>query len=216
MKPNLLALALIASGSSVLAHPHVFIETQVTALFDDQGRFQGVRLIWTYDDYFSLLITEDLGVDTDGDMILTQQEAAKLNSYMTDWEADCKGDLLIATAAGPLDLGAVQDHTGVMEEGRIIETHTRLLATPQDMTGPVTVQVFDPGFYTAYTVVGSLGIEGRDDCTAVYQAADLNKAYSLADELLMGRAASDVGPDEAFPEIGQAFADTVTVTCESS
>jgi ABC-type uncharacterized transport system substrate-binding protein len=216
MKHLLSALAFIVVGSAAPAHPHVFIETQVTALFDDQGRFQGVRLIWTYDDYFSLLITEDLGVDTDGDMILTQEEAAKLDGYMTDWAPDYKGDLLIATPAGPLDLGAVQDHTGVMVDGRVIETHTRLLATPQDMTGPVTVQVFDPGFYTAYTVVGSLGIEGRDDCRAVYQAADLNKAYSMADELLNGRPASDVGPDEAFPEIGQAFADTVTVTCAGS
>jgi hypothetical protein len=43
--------------------------------------------------------------------------------------------------------------------------------------------------------------------------ADLNAAYSLVDELLYGRPASDVGPDEAFPEVGEAFSDTVVVTC---
>jgi ABC-type uncharacterized transport system substrate-binding protein len=77
----------------------------------------------------------------------------------------------------------------------------------------VTVQVYDPFYYVAYEVVGDIVLENGAGCAATYQAADLNAAYILADELLYGRAASDVGPDEAFPEIGQSFADTVTVTC---
>jgi len=78
------------------------------------------------------------------------------------------------------------------------------------------VQVYDPFYYVAYEIVGDIGLTGGDGCVAQYQKADLNAAYSLVDELLYGRPASDVGPDEQFPEVGVAFADTVTVSCNGS
>ena len=43
----------------------------------------------------------------------------------------------------------------------------------------------------------------------------LDAAASLVTaHVLHGRSAAEVGPDEDFPRVGAAFADTATVTCE--
>jgi ABC-type uncharacterized transport system substrate-binding protein len=82
-----------------------------------------------------------------------------------------------------------------------------------DASVTVAVQVFDPFYYVAYEISREIVVTGGNGCTAELKKADLNAAYSLVDELLYGRPASEVGPDEAFPEVGQAFSDTVFVTC---
>ena len=50
-----------------LAHPHVFIDTSLEVIFDDQARATGVRISWTYDEYFSLVVAEDHKIDLDYD-----------------------------------------------------------------------------------------------------------------------------------------------------
>ena len=91
--------------------------------------------------------------------------------------------------------------------------HLRPVADIIDPAAPLILRAYDPTYYTAYDLIGPIRIEGRDDCEASIIRADLDAAYTLVEELLYGRPASDVGPDEYFPEVGQAFADTVTVTC---
>jgi hypothetical protein len=61
-----------------------------------------------------------------------------------------------------------------------------------------------------------VNIVGRDDCEVLVAPANLDAAYTLVEELLYGRPASDVGVDEEFPEVGVAFADTIEVTCAVS
>ena len=74
-RSTLLAVPLALLAAPLLAHPHVFVDATVEVL-TDAGAVTGVRLVWSYDDFFSLMLTEDLGVDTDGDLILTDAEAA--------------------------------------------------------------------------------------------------------------------------------------------
>lgn len=174
----------------------------------------GVRLPWTYDDFFSLLLTEDLGVDPDGDLMLTPEEADIVRAAVLDWPPEYAGDLVVTGPGGPLALGLRIGADVTVTGGRVVETHLRLLADPvAPGAGGVTVQVYDPFYYAAYSVVGQIGIEGSDDCVAAYEAADLNAAYSMLDELLYGRLASDFEAEEDFPMVGATFADTVTVTC---
>ena len=211
LKPLLTALALAPLPLS--AHPHVFVEAQVEVVLDGAGQITGVRLTWTYDDFFSLLLTADLGIDPEGDMVLTEAEIATLTAAVLDWPADFTGDLHVAQGATTLDLGPREQAEVIFDQGRVIERHLRPLVTPVSATTPVTVQVYDPFYYVAYQVVGDLVLTNGVGCAATYTAADLNAAYAKVDELLYGRPASDVGPDEAFPEVGREFADTVTVTC---
>jgi ABC-type uncharacterized transport system substrate-binding protein len=211
LKPAITA-ACLCLGTAAVAHPHVFVQAEVE-LIVDQGQLTGVRLNWIYDDFFSLLLTEDLEIDPDGDLVLTEEELAKLSASVTDWPADYQGDLYLMQDATPLALGPRQDHHATLRDGLVVESVLMPLATPVAVGDPVEVRVYDPFYYIAYSVVGDLVVTGDPDCTASYRAADLNAAYALVDELLYGRPASDVGPDEQFPEVGVHFADTVTLRC---
>lgn len=198
------------------AHPHVFVDAEVEVVLGADGAMQGVRLTWVYDDLFSLMLTEELGIDPDGDLVLTEDEAAALQDFVLDWPEDFGGDLHVTRAAIPLALGPRRDGAVALEEGRVRESHFRPLAAPLKMDAPVQVQVFDPFYYVAYDVLPGVRVTGGEDCVATLQKADLNAAYALVDEVLYGRPASDVGPEEEFPEVGHAFADTITVTCAAS
>lgn len=218
----LVALGCATMPISVAAHPHVFVDTEVEIVFNDRGGVSGVRLTWIYDDFFSLLLTEELGLDPDGDMVLTEDELATLADFILDWPPEFGGDLQVTRADAPVALGPLSDGSVDLVDGRIRESHVRALTaatdTPPDAQTPVLVQVFDPYYYTAYDVlsVSVTGTAAAQDCAATLQKADLNAAYSLVDEVLYGRPASDVGPEEDFPEVGYAFADTVVVTCAAS
>jgi ABC-type uncharacterized transport system substrate-binding protein len=204
--------ACLSFGTSAIAHPHVFVQAQVE-LVVEEGMLTGVRLKWIYDDFFSLLMTEDLQIDPDGDLVLTAEEEQMLSASVTDWPADYAGDLYLVQGSAPLRLGPRQDHHATLEDGLVVEHVLMPLADPVDASVAVDVRVYDPFYYIAYSVVGDLVVTGDPNCRASYRPADLNAAYALVDELLYGRPASDVGPDEQFPEVGVHFADTVTLTC---
>lgn len=208
-----LTLALLAAGP-VAAHPHVFVTAEVELRLNDDGELLGVHVTWAYDDFFSLLVTEELGIDADGDMVLTAQENAALNDYIAAWPEDYEGDVYITRNDSPVPLEQVQEHAVTFENGIIREGFYRAFLTPQDtITAPVQVRIYDPFYYVAYEIDPPMAITGRDNCTATLTKADLNAAYILVDDLLYGRPASDVGPDEQFPEVGTAFADTIIVAC---
>ena len=195
-----------------LAHPHVFVETGVTVVFPPDGGV-AVRLDWTYDEFFSLLISSDLGIGLDPGVSLTQEEQALLDEQVTAWPEDYAGDLEVMQGQTILDLDDKQDHAMIFDAGIFKETHLRPIAAVTDPDAPLVIRAYDPTYYIAYDLVGEVQIEGRDDCSAQVVPPDLNTAYSMVDELLYGRPASDVGPDEYFPEVGAAFAATITVTC---
>lgn len=192
------------------AHPHIFVEAGVTVIFDGE-RPAAVRLDWRYDDFFSLLLTADLGIDLDGDGILTAAETETLAAAVTEWPPEFLGDLEVLQGDQPVGLAPKIDHTMTYADGLVTESHTRPLQGAE--AGPLTIRVYDPFYYIAYALSGPVRIEGRADCTAAVTPPDLNRAYALVDELLYGRPASDVGPDEDFPAVGVEFAETIRVTC---
>ena len=205
-------LAALVVPVTATAHPHVFVQAQVTVVFDEAGDM-GIKLDWYYDDLFSLLVTTDLGIDMDGDLVLTAEEQALLDSQIAAWPPEYAGDLGVAQGGAVLALGEKQDHRMTYVEGLFLETHTRPVPAVPDADGAIQIRVYDPSFYTAYDLRHPVLFEGRDDCSAEVIPADVDAAYAMAESLLDGQAPGDVGPDEYFPAIGDAFADTIVVTC---
>ena len=207
---TILASALALAPTVTPAHPHIFVGAEVTV--DFRGSAPVVHLNWVYDDFFSLLITSDLGLDLDGDLRLTQDEVATLAASVTDWPADFQGDLEVTQGDALLRLGPRAAHTMAYEDGIVRESHARPFAVA-DPAAPLTIRVYDPFYYVAYQLAGPVRVLGRDDCDVTITQPNLDRAYSLVEELLYGRPAGDVGPDEEFPEVGVEFAETITVTC---
>ena len=76
----LLALCLILMPASVaVAHPHVFITAELKVIYAE-GAPSAVKLVWVYDDLFSLLLTADLGIDLD----CQERVSAELEEVVVD------------------------------------------------------------------------------------------------------------------------------------
>lgn len=203
--PLLVAPFLVAAGAQ--AHPHVFVDSRIEVVTEG-GAVTGVRLTWTYDEYFSLVLSEDLGIDGDGDGVLSDAEAEALAAEVTDWPSDYAGDLVVTQGGEELPLGERREAGATMADGRITETHLRLLATPA--VGPLAVQNFDPGHYVAYTVAEATAPTG---CEAAVTPADLDAAYAEVEAMYGALDVANAPADVALPPVGYAFADTVTVAC---
>lgn len=206
-----LALALLAP-QAVSSHPHIFVEARVQLHFAPDGGLT-IGLDWEYDALFSLLVTSDFGLDPDGDLVLTAEETDRLQTEIAAWPEDFAGDLEVTQAGVLLPLAAKEDHRMTYAAGIFTETHLRPLTGPVDLAAPLQIRVYDPTYYTAYSLDQRVTISGRDDCSAVILPADLDAAYALARELTGRIDFSSDDPAAVFPEIGAAFADTIVVQC---
>lgn len=195
------------------AHPHIFIETGLQILFDSQGRVSAVRVIWSYDEFYSLLQLEELELDPDGDGVLDDAEQAKLAGFDTQWVEGYEGDLYVTANGQKLELGAPIEPGGKLEDGRIVTWHTRPLVQRQDPNAAaIEFKVYDPTFYTAYSVDLGATTKGRDGCEVMIEPANLAEAYDRLEEMLNGPSdGSD--PEAGFPAVGEQFADTLTIEC---
>lgn len=211
-----LLLALLGAFGSVVparAHPHQFIDAALTMLFDDQGQLAAVSVLWVYDDMTSLIILEELGMDADGDGVLTEAEIAKLKSVVGTWPEGFKGDLVLTRDGHAVDLSGPLDPDALLQDGRLVTRHLRALIQRTDpASGVVEAQIFDPFYYTFYDLMKVPEVTGRSDCMVRLTKADIAAAQRLYD-----RAVAEMSDEEleagGFPEIGGAFADVMRLEC---
>lgn len=212
---RLIAIALAASTTSAVAHPHIFIDTGIEVIFDAEGRATHLRVTWAYDDFYSMVMIEDRKLDADHDGALTPAEETALSGFDMEWDADYEGDtyLLAGSAQAPVALGRPSDWTAKVEGGRIVSTHLRALRMPVDRGEPLVIQTYDPGYYTAYRIEGVPVLTGAPEgCLAEVYEPDLDAA-SLALQAALAEYTADQSLEQDFPAVGASFADEVRVSC---
>ncbi|MEL0436334.1 DUF1007 family protein [Phycobacter sp. 'Weihai'] len=205
----LAGVALVTSApSGVQAHPHVFVDTGLALSLDSQGQLEAVEVTWAYDDFYSLLVFEDLGLDGDMDGRLNTAELGLLKGFDLNWVVGFAGDTYLQQGEKHLALQAPEHVSTEVVDGRIITRHRRKLSEPVSADG-VVIKAYDPTYYTAYTV--NQGVSVGTGCVVDIIPPDLDRAYTLVEELLYAMPADQA--EEAYPEVGAAFADTVHVIC---
>lgn len=217
MRQLLGTIAILGLGAGpALAHPHIFIDAGLTLMFDSRGQLAAVRVTWAYDEFYSLMQLADLGLDRDGDGVLTAEEGQKLAGYDTNWVEGYEGDLYLTADGAPVRLAGPAQAGARLEEGRIVSWHIRPLIDRIDPEATqVVARAYDPGFYTAYTTDLGVRTSGREGCEALVTEADLGRAYDIVEDLLYGDGGSAANAEDDFPAVGEHFADTVTLTCVS-
>ncbi len=215
MRTSLLSLLLgIGLVGPALAHPHVFIETGLEVVFDAQGRAEGVRVRWTYDELISLTFVTERGLDTDFDGVLNPEEKAKLSGFDMDWHAEFVGDTYVLLNDAPVDLARPEAWTADYVAGQVISTHYRRFDAPVDLgDAALVIQSYDPGYYTAYAV-DDARVTGRAGCLAEV----FEPGREAADQILQDALAEYSGTDGAetdFPAVGSAYAEEARVTCSA-
>ncbi len=212
----ILTAATLAAGN-VQAHPHIFIDTGLHLLFDTDGRLAAVRVVWTYDELYSLFVLEDLGLDADYDGALTEAEKAKLNGFDMEWVPGYEGDTYGLLGGAKIALSGPMEHTADLVDGRIVTTHVRALADRIEVgETPVIFQVYDPTYYTAYTLSLPTRIEGRSDCSAQVFVPDMTEANQALLDALREIGADETLEDYDFPAVGANFAEEIRLLCASS
>ena len=113
----------------------------------------------------------------------------------------------------PLALSGPSDWQTGYADGRLTSVHLRRFASPVPVAGaPLVVQVYDPSFYTAYSIASATLTGAAPGCkpqTFVPDAAAADRILQDAIAELAG--SSDV--EGAFPAVGAAYAEEVRVTC---
>ncbi len=208
------AVVLGLATAPARAHPHIFVDTSVQFLFNEAEDLAAVRIIWAYDELYSLLITEELGLDPDYDGILTPAEIEALSGFDMNWDEGFAGDTRGFAGEQPIALSRPVEWSAAFEDGKIITTHVRAFdqaIDPRD--AEVVMRLYDPSFYTAYTALPTQLVQGTADCEAEAVAFDTDTAYAYLQAKLDEAEAKGADVELDFPAVGEAFADEVRLIC---
>jgi len=211
--PRILRLTLaVLLGQAPLparAHPHVFIDGGVDFLFDADGRLAELQVTWIYDAMSSLLMLEDLGIDAA--QPLRPRDRPRLTAYQTEWQPGFDGDSYLLDGERRIGLSGPLDPDADLQDGQVVVTFTRSVETPF-RPGPATVaEVYDPTYFTAYTVTAEPKLGG----TAEGCRAEVEPFRPTASLLAIQEKLSAVPIDQVPEEdLGRLFADKVHITCD--
>ena len=214
---RVLAVIGVMAATPVMAHPHVFIDTGLEVIFDDEGAATGLRISWTYDDYFSLVAVGDQGIDPDGDGNATDAENAALSGFDMHWQPGAIGDTYALMKDMDLPLSGPSDWTAQYAGGKVTTTHLRMFATPVVFGAkPLIVQVYDPSYYTSYAIVGTPVLTNAPTgCSVEVFEPDMAAADAILQAAIDEAAGSD-GVEGDFPAIGKAYSEEARVTCAAA
>jgi polyphosphate kinase len=206
------ALALALAAPAAAAHPHVFVDAGVEVRFDAAGRVAALRIVWVYDDFTSMLILSDLGLAPGPGDRLDAAALDRLRGFDMNWQPGFAGDTAMAVGAAGAALGPPEAWTADYVQGRVVTSHVRALADPADpAAAPVVIRLYDPTYYTAYTVAAVPALKGRDGCAAEVWGPDLGAASAMLEAALAELAGGDA--EAEFPAVGAAFSEEIRVTC---
>lgn len=216
MKHLALCLGLVAP-TCLAAHPHIFIDTGLEVIVDDAGRLTHVKVSWTYDEFYSLLITEDMQLDQDFDGVLTAAEQAQLTGFDMNWDAGYYGDLKAALGGAALQLSRPQNYTASFADGKITSTHIRAVqGSPLVASGELVLRPYDETFYTAYEVLQAVSVRGAEACLISRLEPDIDAELEAMQAQLAELDANSNPEDAGLPNIGAKFATEVRISCAGS
>lgn len=213
MRSLVATFLLMSSAVPALAHPHVWIDTTYEVILNDRNEATALRIGWTYDDLYALLIFGDLSLDPDGDGVLTPEEEARLNGFDMKWIDGFEGDTYVLMAGKTLPISGPRDWTASWKDGKLSSTHVRDILTPVPVGEvPLVIQAYDPGYYAAHFILPPAVVTGGKGCVAKVIPADLDAAeVALQAALEAFPPGADV--EGQFPAVGATFSDEVRVTC---
>ncbi len=142
----LASVAAFATAAPSHAHPHVFPVVTVTALFDETGRFSGVREKWSFDYDYSGTIRA--GIDTDGSGSISPEEsAASLQpGGVLNWLVAGNYFTRLTVGGRPVPAGDAKAEATLFA-GKLLLEFTVPLKEPQLTVLGAGIDVFDPEFF---------------------------------------------------------------------
>lgn len=211
------ACAAFAAPVAGHAHPHIFIDTGFEVILDSANRATHVRVTWDYDEFYSLLIAEDLQIDQDFDGVLTAADLDKLVGFDMKWVEGYLGDLYLSLAGQALVLSGPTEPTATIRDGRIVTTHLRAIAEAPDLAqGTLSIKAYDPTFYTAYDVTLPVRVSGPAVCMIDRVDPDIDGQMAEIQRRLAQLGPNEDPEDADIPLISGAFAADIRIACPAT
>ncbi|NIA71792.1 DUF1007 family protein [Pelagibius litoralis] len=200
-------LSLTANRS--VAHPHVWIDSVVRLIFDDNHHVTALEVEWHFDEFYSLFAVEDLDKNADGKLDeaelrpLAELNVTSLESYR--YFTYVKVDGVDAAYE------KVRDYSSRFDDGILSLRFVLPLSVPVDpRTAQFSFSSYDPSFY--------ISIEpGRETPVILSDGAPEGCALRLtrgADTETLNLADTDIF-DAGGQSIAARFASRATLSCAS-
>lgn len=196
------------------AHPHIFVNAGIEVIVSPGGELTHLRVTWEYDELYTLLITEDYGVDQDFDGVLSVADREIITGFDMNWVDGFNGDLVASLAEVPLDLSGPYEATTDLVQGKLVTTHLREVSgRPVLGAAALSLKPYDATYYTAYEVQLPVQVTGRTGCNVETTRPDIEGALAETQAALSAIPADDDVEAMGFPEVGAKFATEIRITC---
>ncbi|UWR02223.1 DUF1007 family protein [Ruegeria conchae] len=200
----------------VLAHPHVFIDTGLEFVVDEAGNLTHVRVTWAYDEFYSLLVLEDMRLDQDGDGVLTEAEEKFLSGFDAQWVEGYNGDLVIRMGETVIPLSGPLEPQATTEDARIVTTHLRSVEGTPVPASDLSIKAFDESFYTAYEVTRPVTVSGPVICQIDRSDPDIDAELAQMQAFLRTLDADYDLEENDIPLVGEKFATEIRLSCPNT
>jgi ABC-type uncharacterized transport system substrate-binding protein len=190
-----------------LGHPHAWIDLRSRVLLNEQGEVRAFEFAWLFDDYYTVMVAEELGTDgapTAGYLDeIAQRNLANLRDYDYFTAVTYDGDRQA--------IGDVTRYETEVHDGRLWMRFELPLERPLDpKAGEVMFSVYDPTYWIEILHLEAEPIlfsgEGAERCLGeIVQPSPTMEQVSLASALDRDETAGD--------GLGELFAEKVVLRC---
>ena len=194
------------------AHPHVFVDAKAEVVFGAPGSITAVRNIWQFDRAFSEYAIQ--GLDTDGDGKLSDAELQPLAKVNVEALAEFEFFTFLIVGQQKFAFAPPTEYWLEFRGGRLTLFYTLPLKEPVSVEKGLTLEIYDPEYYVAFTFVKETPVAVAGDagsCTAKYQPP-----HELDDETMAALATIPQDQRELPPELEDltlGLAHSFTLTC---
>jgi ABC-type uncharacterized transport system substrate-binding protein len=157
MKKIIIAVALFLAVS-LQAHPHVFIDYSLSFIFDN-SRFQGIQVVWFFDDMYSSNIISDF--DKNGSRVFEEEEVEDLrkNAFSNLSQFNYFFDLSINRKI--ISVKEIRNFSVAIYKNRLVYSFFIPLSKRSSHLKSLDVAVIDPTFFCATTLMKTNGVSVR-------------------------------------------------------
>jgi ABC-type uncharacterized transport system substrate-binding protein len=177
--PVMILLFLFSGTSPLYAHPHVFIDSYVSFVFDENG-LAGIRQRWIFDEMTSSSFLLDY--DSDHNNSLTPQEIAQLKAEAFDNLNDYKYMTEVMVAEENFPVPFITEFTASVNAGQlvyefIIPCHINAASTNKELC----LLIFDPEYFIDFQLhTDEIAVENAAlFATTLENAKNLEKSYYM-------------------------------------
>lgn len=188
-------------AASAGAHPHVFVTYEAHVERDEAGRIGALAKVWIFDDVYTAFALQGLprglfgGVRAEALAGLAADLSGRLAGVGHYTRLEAAGADVALVAEGP---------AATVEDGRLRLTF-RLAPTAPIAAEALTLRVYDPEFYVAFTPAKAAPVRIAAPCEVAMRAPAVDEAPP-ADEAFFARLT-------AADDFGRRYAWRAEITC---